>query len=635
VTGGKEGNDTAVPFEPFGEQNAAGQCSEGHREARCGPQFAGANADLTRIVLSSPVQLTATEVEAPEFPGFSSNLYAWSGGQLRLVSMMPGAIKGSNRLLLAGGDLSLRSGVYSRHAVSDNGDHVVLEEAARVGEVASGLYLRDVGKGETLRLDVSQGGTAEPGTSTPRYMTASADGSRVFFLDAARLTSDSGATQRCFVEGGTTHCEQRRPDLYECAISEDPVTHKDRCTLADLTPSGAEPACVVMVPGSSEDGTYVYFVAGGALAPGVLGDPRCTVDNTGEEEEARNLYVRHAGQTRLVATLAADDRTDWATPNGLSELSVRVSPSGRWLAFVSSRSLTGYDNRDVRTGLSDQEVYLYDAATRRLACPSCDPTGTRPIGDRLPGQSVAAVVPSWEAVRQRIGGYYQPRYLTDNGRLYFDSRGALVPSDVNENWDVYQYEPESVPVGPHACSSTSGSGAQVFKPRAPYEVEGRPGEEGPGCVALISSGTSGGPSSFLDASATAGADSEGNEGGGDVFFLTNAQLSTQDTDTAPDVYDSHECTAASPCVAVPVKPRPCDTEGSCRAAPSPEPGVFGAPASETSSGPGNVPPASTPAPKKATKCKKGFVKKHSKCVKKPKPKKHKAKRATNDPRPSR
>ena len=40
---------------------------------------------------------------------------------------------------------------------------------------------------------------------------------------------------------------------------------------------------------------------------------------------------------------------------------------GEWLAFMSERSLTGYDNRDAASGEPDEEVYLYDAARERLA----------------------------------------------------------------------------------------------------------------------------------------------------------------------------------------------------------------------------------------------------------------------------
>jgi hypothetical protein len=453
-----------------------------------------------------------------------------------------------------------------------------MEEPALAGaRITAALYLRDVSKGETLRLDVHQGGGTQESVE-PRYMTASADGSRIFFLDQARLTPDSGAVEF-------------RPDLYECAISEEPGTGKDKCNLTDLTPRAAEPACVAMVLGASADGSYVYFAAGGAVTPGAVSDPRCRMGTGSEEDEeqARNVYVRHEGVTRLVARLSEADSRDWRTRQlgGMSAQPVRVSPSGRWLVFMSSSSLTGYDTRDTVTGSADQEVYLYDALSARLVCASCDPTGGRPHGNG----GVAALVPGWAGVLKQGRSFYQPRYLSDSGQLFFDGLGALVPDDVNGTWDVYQYEPEGIPAGPHACSSGLSGGSEVFKPARSFEVEGRVDEEGAGCVALISSGTSAQPSTFLDASET----------GGDVFFLTDAQLSTQDTDTAPDVYDAHECTPASPCVSVPpTQPRPCDTEGSCRTSSSPQPSVFGAPASAMFSGPGNITPPAPVRPKVRT-----------------------------------
>jgi hypothetical protein len=100
-----------------------------------------------------------------------------------------------------------------------------------------------------------------------------------------------------------------------------------------------------------------------------------------------------------------------------------------------------------------------------------------------------------------------------------------------------------------------------------------------GCVGLISSGGSQEESAFLDAS----------ENGDDVFFLTGSGLVTQDFDGALDVYDAHVCSAGSPCVPVaPVAPPVCSTGDSCKAAPSPQPEIFGEPSSETFSGAGNV-----------------------------------------------
>jgi hypothetical protein len=163
---------------------------------------------------------------------------------------------------------------------------------------------------------------------------------------------------------------------------------------------------------------------------------------------------------------------------------------------------------------------------------------------------------------------YQPRYLSDSGRLFFNSLDALVPQDVNGNSDVYQYEP----AGLGSCSPASASFS----------------ERSGGCTDLISSGSSAQQSAVLDASAS----------GGDVFFLSTAKLSSADIDQSYDVYDAHICTSASPCIAQPPEvPPPCSTEASCKASPTPQPSIFGAPASATFEGPGNLsaPPSPTPA----------------------------------------
>ena len=196
--------------------------------------------------------------------------------------------------------------------------------------------------------------------------------------------------------------------------------------------------------------------------------------------------------------------------------------------------------------------------------------------------------------------------------MFFNSHDALVPQDGNGTWDVYEYEPEGYEneAGVQQCTS----GTSTFGPRSQ------------GCVGLISSGSSGQESGFLDASET----------GGDVFFLTTAQLSSQDYDDAYDVYDAHECTSLSPCVSPPVvQPPECDTEASCKPSPEPQPGIYGAPASATFTGPGDLMPplvAVTPKPKKAVRksvrCRKGFVKnRKGRCVKRRQAKKaHKANR---------
>ena len=264
--------------------------------------------------------------------------------------------------------------------------------------------------------------------------------------------------------------------------------------------------------------------------------------------------------------------------NGLSltDLPDRVSPNGEFLAFMSSRSLTGYDTRDAVNGQSDEEVYLYDAVSQKLVCASCNPTGARPVGMEysvleeskfglVGGSSVwgqrdwlAANVPGWTPYELSTA-IYQSRYLSDSGRLFFNSSDALVPEDVNGTEDVYEYEPPGV----GGCTT----GSLQFSSRSE------------GCVGLISGGSSPEESAFLDAS----------ENGSDVFFLTTAKLLTQDFDASLDIYDARECSVASPCLpAVPTTPPSCTTGDACKAAPTPQPAIYGSPSSETFSGAGNV-----------------------------------------------
>ncbi len=557
---------------PFGTE--FGGETEGECQGRCGPEFLGATPDLSHVVLKSKAALTKTSV--------ANGLYEWAASRLQLLSVLPaseggGAVEGS---LGNHEEKAARAGT-----ISNDGSRVIWWAKVEVaGKTEEHLYMSDTATGETktVRLDTVQSGPVE-GESDPIFQVASSDGSKVFFSDTQRLTENAGA-------------KTIEPDLYECEIVEVKEGELE-CRLSDLTPlRGGEPADVQAgsegasqgtVVGSSEDGSWVYFVADGVLA-------------TGAEHGQPNLYVYHARMTQLVAVLSSADHPDWAGGSGqIVGISARVSPDGEWLAFMSQRSLTGYDNRDAVSGKPDEEVYLYDASSGRLVCASCDPTGARPVGEVFGGEltegleeeflggnrawgertSIAAMVPGW--TRE----LYQSRYLSDSGRLFFDSHDALVPQDVNGTWDVYEYEPEGVPESEHACTSAVQNGSDVFKPARTVEFEGRRLEEGAGCVGLISSGTSAEPSAFLDASGT----------GGDVFFLTTSKLAPQDFDTSVDVYDAHECTSSSPCLTPAVQLPPCATEASCKPSPTPQPSIFGSPPSATFSGLGNLTPSPPPS----------------------------------------
>jgi hypothetical protein len=154
-------------------------------------------------------------------------------------------------------------------------------------EEASGhLYLRDMAREETVQLDTGLVGK-------PEFQTASNDGSKVFFT-----------------EGG---------DLYEYDVEHGkPVA---------LT-KGAN--VLGMMIGASEDGSYVYFVANGLLAPGAV-PGGCGLPGLLPSRVACNLYMGRYNGTeweapKLLAVLSGEDAASWGEAGG-----AMAATSGAWL----------------------------------------------------------------------------------------------------------------------------------------------------------------------------------------------------------------------------------------------------------------------------------------------------------------
>ncbi len=512
-------------------------------------EFENATPDFKHIVLYSGVGLTSA-------PNDEGGLYEWTEGKLQLI----------------GGGIGERlAGV--RHALSNDGSRVV--SANGDGH----LYLRDTASGETVQVDAAQG-APEPLNAESQYHSADDTDSRIFFTSAQRLTPDSTASPEY----------PQAADLYEFEVTGGSEPLSGRLTDLTVDRNTGESADVRGVIGASEDGTYVYFVANGVLGDaGERGVKHGDCEHGHEVfKEDCNLYVeRYDEGTRkwsapnLIATLSGADRHTWENEGlvALKGMTSRVSPNGHYLAFMSERGFTGYENHDADSGVADEEVYLYDASTNRLVCASCNPSGARPVGKQMGqkyesnlidyaenwrGRWLAASIPGW-TTKDLLNSLYQSRYLSNSGRLFFNAADALVPADVNGNEDVYEYEPAGV--GSCQGPGYGQSASDVFN------------ETAGGCVGLISSGTSNEESAFMDAS----------ESGGDVFFMTESRLSPSDYDTSLDLYDAHECTTSSPCgPPVPLAPPPCTTGDACKAAPTPQPAIFGAPSSETFSGAGNI-----------------------------------------------
>ncbi|HEV3323511.1 MAG TPA: hypothetical protein VG147_15105 [Solirubrobacteraceae bacterium] len=547
--------------------------------------FAGANTGLSGVVFNSAVPLTEEAT--------GEGLYEWTPGEpegepdgrLQLVSLLPDVPPYDGRPASGGGFLGFRSRDI-RNAVSDDGSRVIWSGAGH-------LFMRDMINGQTVQLD-------QAGVKEGVFQFASGNGRDVFFTDESALVAGS-------------HAATNRPDLYECEMQEKEEGGREtlECRVKDLTVDSTEAADVLnVVLVGSEESSYLYFVATGVLT---------SEENTTRKEKAKagadNLYMLHYNaeleeweEPTFIAGLSPEDERDWGEPNfgDLEPVTSRVSPDGEYFAFMSDRSLTGFDNVDVNSSAEDEELYLYQAPSSglpagRLVCVSCNPSGMPPSGvldstkanegagllvdqQKLwnEGRWLAAAVPGWETTSLGEASY-QSRYLLDDGRVFFDSPDALVPQATNGVMDVYEYEPLSV----SGCTETS----MTFDASAE------------GCVDLISSGSAGEESAFVDASAS----------GHDVFFVTSAQLVSEDRDTAFDVYDAHVCSTSAPCAANVTASPPCREAESCRAAPSGEPSIYGAPPSVTFTGPGN--PAQ-PNPVVVTKkCPKGRRLSNGKCVK--------------------
>jgi DNA-binding beta-propeller fold protein YncE len=573
----------APGHEPFG--------GGGHGVGPTGIEVLSGTADLSHVVLKSFKAAPGLYEWGPGSEASTKPLLGSLLGSLEAVSVLPEAEGGGAE---PNADLGNLGSADERNAISTDGSRVIW-----TGDQKKHLYMRDMRAHQTVRLDTPQIKERPGELPSPSFQVASADGSKVFFTDAQRLTSDSKAES-----------EKAEPDLY---VYETPAGKPPRLT--DLTPEGVrgEPADVLVnsntgggVLGASEDGSYVYFVANGALPEGeeesAATRGSCTTEQKRAPGATCNLYVRHYDATsetweapKLIAALSDQDAGDWGgfsgVPGDPSWMTSRVSPNGQYLAFMSQQSLTGYNNEDKTSKAKgerlDEEVFLYHAGAETLVCASCNPSGARPAGvfdggangqggsgegvglvadrkqiwgelDSKADHWLAGSVPGWTTLSVSRG-LYQSRYLSDQGRLFFNSPDELVPATKNTTKEkVYEYEANGV-------GGCTGEG---------------------GCVGLISAPSSGSEaeheSAFLDAS----------ENGNDVFFLSAAKLVPQDIDTNFDVYDARVCSAQDPehstCLTPPpAPPPPCQEEGCKGSAPTAP--SFSAPASATVLASGNVP----------------------------------------------
>lgn len=448
--------------------------------------FEGASADGGRVFFETPVTGLPLE-RTPE-------------GDVRPVAILPDgtpAVEGAQ----VGTSVDQRALEYN--PISADGSRVFF--SARFGLSSdAAIYRREDGTGTTMLVSASER-TGDP--SIPRagdFWAASTDGS-VAFLFGEGLTDDSVAAGE-FGGGDLYRWDSNSPEdeqLTNLTATEQPEPKKFRGVTA-----------------VSDDGSSVYFVASGDL----IGDG---------DRIPPSLYLWREGEgVRLVARGAGDEGL-WGREletKGEREpervRASRVTPDGRYLAFASTETLTGYDTD------GQSALYIYDSETERTVCASCGTVEAKAKGHAW-FQSCMGKGPDTAGGNCEPSRFHASQNLSPDGsRLVFDSEDALVPEDTNGKIDVYEWQ------------------------------EGK--------IHLLSSGTSAFPSQLLDAS----------EDGDDVFFTTAQQLVRSDEDDLIDLYDARVGGVEEPPVDL-----PCVAD-ECQGTPTP-PASFQTPSSSGFQGAGN------------------------------------------------
>lgn len=310
--------------------------------------------------------------------------------------------------------------------------------------------------------------------------------------------------------------------------------------------------------GLSADGRYVLFHS-----------PFHLTDDTPEDIEGHNAgYLYDAQNDTLTFTL----------PVEASEPMVGMSQDAHTAYYDTTEDISVWHDGDVHQVTTEHPIgnagayyttqtgryfafidrnkraHFYDLGIDETTCVSCPADGSTPN-------------PAWIGLNARTIGNTQPRVITEDGTMFFDTASQLVSADLNGRRDVYAYK------------------------------DGR--------YALISPGDDTYDAVFVGAT----------DDGQDVFFQTDQGLVSRDVDGNTDVYDARVgggFASQNP----PPAPASCVRSG-CEE-------MSGGPVASPSVSSQAVIAHKSPPTKR---CKKGYVKKKVKgqqrCVKKQRHKKHK------------
>ena len=320
-----------------------------------------------------------------------------------------------------------------RGTMSADGSRAVFT-ASPDGSAPDQLYLHVDGRRTVWVSEPEPGRRTDPPPASPstpngvQFEGMTPDGKNVFFVSDDPLVDEDTAPG---------------PDEYRFTYSDDAASNNGNLTL--ITNNGGaldDPGSVGgTLVGLSDDARIAYLhEADGTLRLWQEGVPGLTIVDPGAPRP-----ITAASWLTLVATRPG---------NG------RVSPDGNWLAYIK-----------------DGRMYFYHRGDPSPTCVSCP--------------SDATVVPTVTNTGRRSYPAFRPRFLSDDGKVFFTSTGSLVPADTNGVADVYEYD------GPTRTLS------------------------------LLTTGKGRDSAMFADASSS----------GDDVFVFTRQQLVKSDRDSYVDLYD--------------------------------------------------------------------------------------------------
>jgi NHL repeat len=455
--------------------------------------------------------------------------------------------------------------------VSNNGSHVLLAQKVSTdaeGNVYWHLYMNIGDSNKTI--DLTPGIVASPGgpgfSEGVLFDGMSADGSKVFFTTKDPMTT------------ATNKDTDTSADLYEAEVSEESSTATLTRISTGAAGAGNIDACnpVASKDGAhwntvgSEAGCGVVAIGGGGgvaagdgsiyfLSPETLTSCGCAEPLLDPVQNQPNLYLARPGSPPRF--IATLEPNNPLVLDAVKEAGTRHTAD---FQVTPSGEFAAFPSSlellpETETA-KHTAIYRYDAGAETLVCVSCSPTGAASEGD--------------------AGLASNGLSLTDDGRVFFNSEDQLAASDTDNRRDVYQWEPQ----GAGNCTSSS----LVF------------GKATGTCLALISAGTGSFDSGLLGAGAN----------GKDAYFFTRDSLVPQDKNgPTVKIYDARE-EGGFPYTPPEVQ---CQASDECHGAGSAGPGPVEI--GSLAGSEGNV------APEKH--CKKGFVNKGGKCVKRH-PHKHKS-----------